>query len=78
MAPKSHICFVIGNRTVKSVKIPTDNILVEMFTHLDFKHKETIIRDIPNKTMPLRNSPTNIPDKFEKTMWNEYIVIVGR
>lgn len=78
MAQKSHICFVIGNRTVRSVKIPTDNILVEMFAHFDFKHKETIIRHIPNKTMPLKNSPTNIPGKLEKTIWKEYIVIVSR
>lgn len=28
--------------------------------------------------MPLRNSPTNIPGKLEKTMWNEYIIIVER
>lgn len=78
MAPKSNICFVVGNRTVKGIRIPTDNILVKMFNHFGFKHKETIIRNIPNKTMPLRNSPTNIPGKLEKTMWNEYIIIVGR
>lgn len=78
MARKSNICFVLGNRTVKGVKIPTDDIMVEMFAHFGFKHKKTIIRSIPNKTMPFRNSPTNIPGKLEKTMWNEYIVIVGR
>jgi len=78
MAPKSNICFVLGNRTVKGVRIPTDNILVEMFNNFGFRHRETIIRNIPNKTMPLRNSPTNIPGKVEKTMLNEYIVIVGK
>lgn len=78
MAKNSTICFVLGNRTVKSVNIPTDEILVEMFKHFGFKHKKTIIRDIPNKTMPLKNSPTNEPGKVEKTMWNEYIVIVER
>jgi hypothetical protein len=49
-----------------------------MFEQIGFRHKKTIIRDIPNKTMPLKNSPTNEPGKVEKTMWNEYIVIVGR
>ena len=78
MKEGSRICFVMGNRTVKSIKIPTDEILVEMFEHLGFRHKETIIRDIPNKTMPLKNSPTNEPGKVENTMWNEYIVIVER
>jgi len=67
MAPKGTICFVVGNRTVKGVRIPTDDILVEMFNYFGFKHKKTIIRNIPNKTMPLKNSPTNIPGKLEKT-----------
>jgi site-specific DNA-methyltransferase (cytosine-N4-specific) len=78
MKERSKICFVIGNRTVKSVTIPTDEILVEMFERFGFGHEETIIRDIPNKTMPLKNSPTNEPGKVEKTMWNELIVIVER
>lgn len=78
MRDTSRICFVIGNRTVKSITIPTDEILLEMFKHFKFKHRETIIRDIPNKTMPLKNSPTNESGKVEKTMWNEYIVIVDR
>jgi len=78
MKPKSRICFVLGNRTVKGITIPTDEILTEMFEYFGFRHKETIIRDIPNKTMPLKNSPTNEPGKLEKTMWNEYIVIVER
>jgi DNA modification methylase len=78
MKVKSRICFVLGNRTVKGITIPTDQILIEMFEHFDFVHKGTIIRDIPNKTMPLKNSPTNEPGKLGKTMWNEYIVIVER
>jgi len=78
MAKNSTICFVLGNRTVKGVNIPTDEILIDMFEHIGFEHKKTIIRDIPNKTMPLKNSPTNEPGKVEKTMWNEYIVIVDR
>jgi len=78
MSERSRICFVLGNRTVKNVTIPTDEILVEMFERFGFGHMETIILDIPNKTMPLKNSPTNEPGKVEKTMWNELIVIVER
>lgn len=78
MKERSRLCFVIGNRTVKGVTIPTDEILVEMFERFGFGHRETIIRDIPNKTMPLKNSPTNEPGKVGKTMWNEHIVIVER
>ena len=75
---KSRICFVVGNRTIKNVTIPTDEILVEIFERFGFELNEIIVRDIPNKTMPLKNSPTNIPGKAEKTMWNESIVIVDR
>lgn len=78
MKERSRICFVLGNRTVKGITIPTDEILIEMFERFGFCHRETIIRDIPNKTMPLKNSPTNEPGKVEKTMWNELIIIVER
>lgn len=78
MKERSRICFVLGNRTVKNITLPTDEILEDMFERFWFEHGETIIRDIPNKTMPLKNSPTNEPGKVEKTMWNEFIVIAER
>jgi len=68
-------CYVVGNRTVKGVNIPTDEITYKLFQGNGFTHVETIIRNIPNKRMPLKNSPTNIPGKTASTMKNEYIVI---
>ncbi|OPZ28592.1 MAG: DNA methylase [Bacteroidetes bacterium ADurb.BinA174] len=68
-------CYVVGNRTVKGVKIPTDKITSELFKENNFSHIETIIRNIPNKRMPLKNSPTNEIGKTASTMKNEYIVI---
>lgn len=73
--PNGFACFVVGNRTVKNITIPTDEITRIFFEQNGFHHIETIIRNIPNKKMPLKNSPTNVVGKKSPTMKNEYIVI---
>ena len=72
------VCYVVGNRTVKSVQIPLDYFTVETFTKFGFRHIDTIVREIPNKRMPSRNSPTNEAGKTLSTMNNEYIVILEK
>ena len=71
-------CFVVGNRTVKNVQLPTDEVLVEMASKFDCEHIETIIRNIPNKRMPSMNSPTNITGELGATMTKEYIVVLEK
>lgn len=73
-----YACYVVGNRKVKGVTLPTDEITKFLFENQDFKHIETIIRDIPNKRMPSKNSPTNIVGKLDNTMNNEYIVVMRK
>ncbi len=68
-------CYVVGNRTVKGVNIPTDEITAQLFNENGFSHIETIIRNIPNKRMPSKNSPSNIVGETASTMKNEFIVI---
>ena len=72
---KGIACYVVGNRTVKGINIPTDLITKNFFENNGFKHLETIIRNIPNKRMPSQNSPSNIPGQKSTTMKNEFIVI---
>lgn len=72
---KGYACFVVGNRTVKGINIPNDRITKELFVGNNFEYVETFIRNIPNKRMPLRNSPSNIVGDTASTMKNEYIVI---
>ena len=72
---KGFACYVVGNRTVKGIKIPNDEITSELFEKNDFTHLETIERNIPNKRMPLKNSPSNIIGNTAPTMKNEFIVI---
>lgn len=72
------VCFVVGNRTVKGIRIPTDRILTGLAEQLGFRHIETFHRNIPNKRMPSKNSPSNIPGQVGKTMTKEYIVILEK
>ena len=73
------LCFVVGNRTVKGVQIPTDEIVVELFqAKNNYKHHNTFIRNIPNKRMPTKNSPTNKSGNHAVTMNEEWIVILEK
>lgn len=75
----SFLCFVLGNRTVKGIKIPTDIIITELFQSKNhYEHINTFIRNIPHKRMPKLNSPTNIKGKLSATMNEEYIVILQK
>jgi DNA modification methylase len=69
-------CFVVGNRTVRGVKIPTDTILVEMAQCFGWRLLDRFERRIPNKRMPLQNSPSNVPGEKGETILGETIVIL--
>jgi len=72
---KSHACFVVANRTVRRVVVPTDTILTELGKKYGFSIKEVIYRDIPNKTMPSKNAPENITNDTGNTMTRETVII---
>jgi hypothetical protein len=67
--------YVVGNRTVKNVQLPTDQFIAEKFEQNKFKHLITYERALSNKAMPGKNSPTNEAGKTVNTMLFEYIVI---
>jgi len=73
-----YACYVVGNRKVKGEVLPTDEITKDFFENQGFSHVETIIRNIPNKRMPSKNSPTNVTGKKDETMNKEYIVIMRK
>lgn len=73
-----YFCLVIGNRQVKQVRIPTDYIIAEIGTSIGFSCKDIIVRNIPSKRMPSRNSPTNIAGALEETMNKESILILQK
>ena len=78
LSQHSTICYVVGNRRVKDIQLPTDEFVVSAFSKHGFSHKETIVRNIPNKRMPVKNSPSNIPGQTSTTMQEEYIVVCQR
>jgi hypothetical protein len=67
--------YVVGNRTVKNVQLPTDQFIAEKFEENGLKHLITYERALSNKAMPSRNSPTNEAGKTVNTMLFEYIVV---
>ena len=77
-SPDATICYVVGNRRVKGVVLPTDEFVVDAFRQQGFVHKTTIVRNIPNKRMPKKNSPSNIAGETSTTMQEENIVICQR
>lgn len=72
------VCYVVGNRRVNNIELPTDEITKFFFEENGFKHIETIVRNIPNKRMPLKTSPSNQSGKTVRTMKQEYIVVMKK
>ena len=78
LAAHSTICYVVGNRRVKGVTLPTDEFIVSAFNKHGFSHQETIVRNIPNKRMPKKNSPSYIAGETDVTMHEENIIVCRR
>ncbi len=72
------VAYVVGNRRVKGIEIPNDEITKEFFERNGFRHLKTLIRAIPNKRMPKINSPSNIVGITDTTMNYEYIILLQK
>jgi hypothetical protein len=78
LARQAVVCYVVGNRRVKGVTLSTDAFIIHSFAQHGLRHEKTFVRSIPNKHMPSRNSPSNVPGETDATMSKEYIVICRR
>jgi DNA modification methylase len=78
LAPDGRACFVLGNRTVNGVRIPADKILIEIGEGVGLSKENVFYREIPNKRIPSKSSPTNIAGKKVDTMNKESIVILKK
>lgn len=76
--PHGIVAFVVGNRRVTNIELPTDEFTKYVFEQQGFTHLETIIRDIPKKRQPKKTAPTNQKGKTVSTMNHEYIVILRK
>ncbi|MHB8552464.1 MAG: DNA methyltransferase [Thermoplasmataceae archaeon] len=72
------VCYVVANRKVAGISLPTDQAIESFFEKYGFTHVKTFTRGIPNKRMPSKNSPSNVAGKTEETMSKEYIVIMSK
>lgn len=73
-----YIVYVVGNRRVRNVELPMDVITYKMFEKLGFEHIITHVRDILNKRMPSKASPSNAKGGEIPTMSHEYIVVMKK
>lgn len=78
LADNGKACFVLGNRTVKRTRIPTDKIIVELGKPIGFNHVNTFSRRIPIKRIPWKSSPTNVPGKKVNTIGEENIIVLTK
>lgn len=78
MKKGSYQYWVVANRTVKKINIPTDQIIIEMFDKYDIKYLHRFYRNIPNKRMPSKNSPTNKIGEKVATMNKEIIIMLKK
>lgn len=70
--------WVVGNRTVKLETLRTDQIIIELAEKFGLEYVYNIERNISNKVMPSRNSPTNESGITVETMTKEHIVILRK
>jgi len=75
---EGYTCYVIANRKVSNVELPSHIAIKCFFENNGFEHVYTFTRDIPNKRMPKLNSPSNKPGIKNETMSKEYIVIMKK
>lgn len=78
LKPNRYFAIIVGNRTVKDVNLKSDLIISELCEELGCVTHGILYRSIPNKRMPLENSPTNIPGLKSKTMHRESIVLLRK
>lgn len=78
MTKDSYQFWVVGNRTVKQENLKTDIIIREISKYYKVQYLCTIDRNILNKVMPSKNSPTNVTGETVTTMVNEHIVVLKK
>ena len=78
LRPSGFACYVVGNRTVRGVTIPTDDITIALFEMNGFEFVRAHHRNIPNKRMPYSNSPSNVAGATAPTIRRESVIVCKR
>lgn len=72
------VSYVTSNRQVQGMILPTDAVVSEFFRRNGYHEVEKFSRMIPNKRMPSRNSPSNVPGAVADTMSEESIIVMQK
>ncbi|WP_443097916.1 DNA methyltransferase [Treponema succinifaciens] len=78
MKKGGYFILVTGNRTVKKIYLRTDLIITEFAKTLGYSTEKIYSRNIINKRMASKNSPTNEKGKTVNTMMTENIIILKK
>lgn len=78
LKPDSYIVWVVANRTMSRVNIPTHLITKELCENIGFEFESNIPREIPSRTMPLKNAPENISGHDGELMSDENIIVMKK
>lgn len=70
------VVWVVGNRTMSQVNIPTSLITRELCEHLGYEFDLNLPRKIPNKTLPWENTPENEEGTKNNMIAEENIIIL--
>jgi len=73
-----YFVIVTGNRTVKNIFLRSDLIIDELSKTLGFKTEKILYRNIINKRMPIKNSPTNKKGELQNTILTEDIIFLRK
>lgn len=76
LKPGQPVVWVLANRTMSRVPIPTHLITTELCEQLGFEREYVIPREIPTKTLPWENAPENVAGQTGEMMASEYVVIM--
>lgn len=74
--PGGFACYVVGNRKSKGVVLPTDAATRAYFKENGYQVAGVFTRNIPNKRMPAKNSPSNVAGDCDATMTQEHIIVM--
>jgi hypothetical protein len=77
LKPGQPSAWVVANRTMSRVNIPTHLITRELCEQLGYSHQTTLPREIPTKTLPWENAPENVEGVKGELMANENIVVMN-
>jgi site-specific DNA-methyltransferase (cytosine-N4-specific) len=76
LKPGQPVAWVVANRTMSRVNVPTHLITRELCEQLGYDHDVTLPREIPTKTLPWSNAPENVPGQTGELMAEENIVVL--